>query len=156
MAIQKSVSERWQAATGIALTEGYGMTEASPVVSVNPLTGGKIGTIGLPLPSTEVRIVAEDGTVLGIGEVGELQVRGPQVMLGYYKQPLETAKVLKDGWLCTGDIGTMDKDGYFRIVDRLKDMILVTGSTIVLMYRLGRGPRPSARATRFSVEELMV
>ena len=130
MAVQKPVAERWQQVTGIALTEGYGMTEASPVVSVNPLTGGKIGTIGLPIPSTEVRIVDEDGVVQPVGGVGELQVRGPQVMLGYYKQPLDTAQVLKDGWLCTGDIGTMDEEGYFRIVDRLKDMILVSGFNV--------------------------
>lgn len=104
------------------------MTEASPVVSVNPIDGsGKIGSIGLPVPSTEVRIVDEAGNVLPAGHTGEIQVKGPQVMLGYYNQPEETAKTIEDGWLHTGDIGMMDEDGYFRVVDRKKDMVIVSG-----------------------------
>lgn len=131
MAIQRSVNDRWKEVTGRNLVEGYGMTEASPAVSVNPIDGsGRIGTIGMPIPSTELRIVDENGNPLPPGEEGEIQVRGPQVMLGYYNQPEETAKVIRDGWLCTGDIGLMEKDGYFRVVDRKKDMILVSGFNV--------------------------
>lgn len=128
MAIQKSVNDRWRELTGRNLIEGYGMTEASPVVSVNPIDGsGRIGTIGLPVPSTDVRVVDEQGIIHGIGHVGEIQVRGPQVMAGYYNNPLETANVLHEGWLSTGDIGLIEEDGYLRIVDRKKDMITVSG-----------------------------
>jgi long-chain acyl-CoA synthetase len=130
MAVQKPVAERWQAATGIAITEGYGMTESAPVASVNPLNGGKIGTIGLPVPSTEMRIVDENDNPLPQGETGEIQIRGPQVMKGYYNRPDETEKTIRNGWLCTGDVGIMDEQGYFRIVDRLKDMILVSGFNV--------------------------
>lgn len=128
MSIQKSVNDRWFELTGRNLVEGYGMTEASPVVSVNPIDGsGKIGSIGMPVPSTEVRIVDENGVVQPVGGQGEIQVRGPQVMLGYYNKPEETADTIRDGWLCTGDIGVMDEDGYFKVVDRKKDMIVVSG-----------------------------
>ncbi|TXB61447.1 AMP-binding protein [Phaeodactylibacter luteus] len=131
MAVQRSVAESWQKLTGCQLSEGYGMTESSPVVSVNPLDGtGRIGTIGLPVPSTDVRIVDQQGNVLGYEQPGELQVRGPQVMKGYYNRPEETAKTLKEGWLCTGDIATLDADGFLRIVDRQKDMILVSGFNV--------------------------
>lgn len=132
MAIQKSVAEKWQEVTGCPLTEGYGMTESSPLISVNPLDGtGKTGSIGLPVSSTEIRIVKEDGTLATFGEEGEIQCRGPQVMKGYYNQPEETSKtVTADGWLCTGDIGKMDEDGYMYIVDRKKDMILVSGFNV--------------------------
>lgn len=131
MAIQRSVNDRWKEVTGRDLVEGYGMTEASPAISVNPIDGsGRIGTIGMPIPSTDVRIVDNDGNVLPQGQVGEIQVKGPQVMLGYYNKPDETAKTIKDGWLCTGDIGLMEEDGYFRIVDRKKDMILVSGFNV--------------------------
>ncbi len=130
MAVQKTVAERWLAATKVRITEGYGMTESAPVISVNPLDGGRVGTIGLPVPSTEVRIADENDNALAQGEIGEIQVRGPQVMLGYYKRPDETEKTIRNGWLCTGDIGSMDADGYFRIVDRLKDMILVSGFNV--------------------------
>lgn len=131
MALQSSVAERWKSLTGCGLSEGYGMTEASPVVSLNPIDGnGKPGSIGLPVPSTDVRIVDESGRVCGFGEIGEIQVRGPQVMLGYLDRPDETAKTIVDGWLCTGDIGSMDSDGYFRIVDRKKDMIIVSGFNV--------------------------
>ena len=128
MAIQRSVSDNWKEVTGNHLVEGYGMTEASPVVSVNPIDGtARIGTIGMPVPSTEVRIVDEEGHVQPIGQPGEIQVKGPQVMLGYFNKPEETAKTIRNGWLCTGDIGVMDEDGYFRVVDRKKDMIIVSG-----------------------------
>lgn len=131
MAIQKSVNDEWLAVTGKNLIEGYGMTEASPVVSVNPIDGkGKIGSIGMPVPSTDVRIMGENGSLMPQGEPGEIQVQGPQVMLGYFNQPEETAKTIRDGWLCTGDIGVMDEDGYFKVVDRKKDMILVSGFNV--------------------------
>jgi len=131
MAVQKAVAERWKEVTGCQLSEGYGMTESSPVVSVNPLDGrGRLGSIGLPVPSTDVRIVSEDGIIQGTDHPGEIQVKGPQVMKGYYNKPDETAKILKDDWLSTGDIGIMDADGFFRIVDRKKDMILVSGFNV--------------------------
>ncbi|MCI5056793.1 MAG: AMP-binding protein, partial [Flavobacteriales bacterium] len=132
MAVQKAVAERWQDLTGCILSEGYGMTEASPVVSCNPFNeNSQIGTIGLPVPSTDLRIIDEDGNVLPKGEVGEIQARGPQVMKGYYNRPEETAKVLNsEGWLSTGDIGMMLDKGFFKIVDRKKDMILVSGFNV--------------------------
>lgn len=131
MAIQTAVAEKWKTVTGCPLCEGYGMTEASPVVSLNPLDGsGRQGTIGLPVPSTDVRIIADDGRVCGPNEIGEIQVKGPQVMKGYYNKPDETANTIREGWLCTGDIGLMEEDGYFRIVDRKKDMILVSGFNV--------------------------
>lgn len=131
MALQKAVSSRWQQVTGTIISEGYGMTEASPVVTCNPIDGSaRIGSIGLPLPSTDVRVVSEEGVVLPHGEIGELQVKGPQVMKGYYNKYVETENVFKDGWLSTGDIASMDVDGYFKIVDRKKDMILVSGFNV--------------------------
>ncbi|MFQ5445435.1 MAG: AMP-binding protein [Saprospiraceae bacterium] len=131
MAVQKAVAEQWHKVTGHPLVEGYGMTESSPVASVNPLDGsGKLGTIGLPLPSTDMRIVDEKGRPLPHGEVGEIQIKGPQVMKGYYNRPEATAGAIRDGWLCTGDIGLMHADGYFQIVDRKKDMILVSGFNV--------------------------
>ena len=131
MAVQRPVAEAWQRVTGCFLSEGYGMTEASPVVSVNPLDGtGRLGTIGLPLPSTDVRIIDDQGNVLGAEQVGEIQVKGPQVMKGYYNRPDETNKTLQGEWLNTGDIGKMQPDGFFQIVDRKKDMILVSGFNV--------------------------
>lgn len=131
MAVQKAVAEKWQKVTGKPLVEGFGMTESSPVASVNPLDGsGKLGTIGLPVPSTDMRIVDDNGNPLPQGETGEIQVKGPQVMKGYYNRPDATAQTIKDGWLCTGDIGMMHPDGYFQIVDRKKDMILVSGFNV--------------------------
>ena len=132
MAVQRVVAEQWKKITGCALSEGYGMTESSPVASSNPVTsGGKIGTIGMPLPSTDMRIVDDNGQPLGIDEIGEIQIKGPQVMKGYYNRPEDTAACLSaDGWLSTGDIGAMDSEGYFRIVDRKKDMILVSGFNV--------------------------
>ncbi|MBX2927945.1 MAG: AMP-binding protein [Saprospiraceae bacterium] len=131
MAVQKPVAERWQQVTGCFLSEGYGMTESSPVITANPFDGsGRLGTIGLPFPSTDVRIVNEVGSVMGVGEIGEIQCKGPQVMKGYYNRPESTADTIQNGWLCTGDIGLMEADGYFRIVDRKKDMILVSGFNV--------------------------
>jgi long-chain acyl-CoA synthetase len=131
MAVQKAVAEKWNAVTGCYLAEGYGMTETSPCASVNPVDGtGRLGTIGMPLPSTEMRIISEAGEALAMGETGEIQIKGPQVMLGYYNRPEATAESIKDGWMSTGDIGLMDADGYFKIVDRKKDMILVSGFNV--------------------------
>ena len=131
MAVQKTVGEKWQNITGCPMAEGYGMTETSPCATVNPADGtGRLGTIGLPLPSTDVRIVNDDGVPLSIGETGEIQIKGPQVMLGYYNRPEATAESIKDGWMITGDIGLMDADGFFKIVDRKKDMILVSGFNV--------------------------
>ncbi len=131
MAVQRAVAERWKEVTGCPLSEGYGMTESSPVVTVNPIDGsGRLGTIGLPVPSTDVRIVDEEGKPLPAGERGEIQVKGPQVMKGYYNRIEETNNTIRDGWLCTGDIGKMSEDGYFEIVDRKKDMILVSGFNV--------------------------
>lgn len=132
MAVQKSVALKWKEVTGNSLCEGYGLTEASPVVSVNPFNEKvRLGSIGIPIPSTDVRVVDEAGNVLGYNEVGELQVKGAQVMKGYYKRPDETAKVLvEDGWLKTGDMALIEPDGYLKIVDRKKDMILVSGFNV--------------------------
>jgi long-chain acyl-CoA synthetase len=133
MAIQRAVAEKWQQVTGCQLTEGYGMTESSPVLCVNPVDDTmRIGTIGMPVPSTDVRIVDEKGDPLPPGpeHTGEIQARGPQIMKGYWQRPDATAETIKDGWLCTGDIGFMHADGYFQIVDRKKDMILVSGFNV--------------------------
>ena len=135
MALQKIVAEKWLAATGCAATEGYGLSETSPVLSSNLLVGeNRIGTIGIPWPSTAMRILREDGTWADLGEVGEICAAGPQVMLGYLNRPDETAQVIfeKDGlrWFKTGDLGFEDADGYFKIVDRKKDMILVSGFNV--------------------------
>ena len=131
MAVQRSVAEQWQKVTGCFLSEGYGMTESSPVVSVNPLDGtGRLGTIGLPVSSTDVRIVDEIGNVLGYNQPGELQVKGPQVMKGYYNRPDETAKTVLGEWLATGDMAMIDEEGFLQIVDRKKDMILVSGFNV--------------------------
>lgn len=132
MAVQRAVAERWRRVTGVPLLEAYGLTETSPAVCVNPLDLEDFnGSIGLPLPSTEVSIRSEDGEFLAVGEVGEICVRGPQVMRGYWNKPEETAFVLDEkGWLKTGDIGLMDEQGYVRIVDRKKDMILVSGFNV--------------------------
>ncbi len=127
------VQEKFEAVTGGRVSEGYGLTEASPVTHCNPVHGRrKLGTIGLPFPSTEARIVdlPTGEQILGPGEIGELCVRGPQVMAGYWNRPDETASALRDGWLYTGDIATMDEEGYFRIVDRLKDLIIVGGLNV--------------------------
>lgn len=131
MALQSAIAEKWKAITGCYLTEGYGLTEASPVVSLNPIDGkGKNGSVGLPVPSTEVKIIDESGRSCGPNEVGEILVKGPQIMLGYYNRQDETDKAIIDGWLYTGDIGYMDTDGFFFVVDRKKDMINVSGFNV--------------------------
>jgi len=131
MAVQTAVAQKWKSITGIALSEGYGMTESSPVASVNCIDGSaRLGSVGIPVPSTVMRIVDEAGNPLPPGEVGEIQIKGPQVMKGYYNKFEETEKTIKDGWLTTGDMGLMEEDGYFKIVDRKKDMILVSGFNV--------------------------
>ncbi|MEM7376309.1 MAG: AMP-binding protein [Pseudomonadota bacterium] len=132
MAVQRAVAERWQEVTGIPLIEAYGLTETSPAATINPMSQTEFnGSIGLPISSTEVCVRNEDGETLGIGETGELCIRGPQVMAGYWRRPEETAKVLdEDGWLRTGDVARMDEQGFCYIVDRLKDMILVSGFNV--------------------------
>ncbi len=132
MAVQRAVAERWKKATGCTLVEAYGLTETSPAVCINPLNLKEYnGSIGLPISSTDVALWSDDGKVLPVGETGELMVRGPQVMKGYWNRPDETAKVLAaDGWLHTGDIARMDENGYFYLVDRKKDMILVSGFNV--------------------------
>ena len=131
MALHASVSERWRKVTGTPIVEGYGLTESAPVLTFNPLGGnGKDGTIGIPIPSTLVKVVSEKGADVSDGEPGEIIAQGPQIMLGYWNQPDETAATLKGGWLRTGDIATRDADGYFTIVDRKKDMILVSGFNV--------------------------
>ena len=131
-ATQRTVAEQWQQVTGKPLLEGFGLTECSPTVSVNPYNTNEFrGGIGFPLPSTEVSIRNEEGVELPIGQPGELCVRGPQVMKGYWQRPQETAAVMTaDGFLRTGDIAVMEIDGYMKIVDRIKDMILVSGFNV--------------------------
>ena len=132
MAVQRTVAQRWQDLTGTVITEGYGLSETSPVASCNtPLATEFTGSIGLPLPDTEMCIRDEEGKDLAVGEIGEIYIRGPQVMRGYWQQEAETQNVLgADGFFRTGDIGVMDEAGYFRIVDRKKDMILVAGFNV--------------------------
>ncbi|MCP3103203.1 AMP-binding protein [Myxococcus sp. K15C18031901] len=132
MALRTSVARRWREVTGKDILEGYGLTEASPVVSVNPPhLPPRVGTIGVPLPGTEVRILDDALKPVPAGESGELAVRGPQVMQGYWKQPAETAKVITpEGWLLTGDIARVDADGYIQIVDRKKEIIVVSGFNV--------------------------
>jgi long-chain acyl-CoA synthetase len=132
MAVHESVAEKWKEVTGTTLTEAYGLTEASPGITMNPLDLEEHrGSIGVPLPSTEVCIRDETGYDLPIGSAGELCVRGPQVMKGYWKRPTETEKVMTpDGFLRTGDVATMDEKGFFRVIDRIKDMILVSGFNV--------------------------
>jgi long-chain acyl-CoA synthetase len=131
MAVQRPVAEKWAEVTGTVLLEGYGLTECSPVVTVNPpqLEAYK-GSIGMPLPSTDIRLMDEDGNDVPMGEPGEMWVKGPQVMQGYLNRPEATNEILKDGWLATGDIAKADDMGYFYIVDRKKDMILVSGFNV--------------------------
>jgi long-chain acyl-CoA synthetase len=132
MAVQRAVAERWREVTGTPLVEAYGLTETSPAACINPFDiEGFNGCIGLPISSTECGVMDDDGNLLAQGEVGELVVRGPQVMKGYWQRPEETAKVLtEDGWLRTGDVAMMTPEGFFKIVDRKKDMILVSGFNV--------------------------
>ena len=132
MAVQSSVAERWKKMTGVALLEGYGLTETSPCACMNPLhLEDYTGAVGVPMPSTECRVVDDAGNALPVDTPGEICIRGPQVMRGYWNRPEETAAVLDDeGWLRSGDIAEMDSNGFFRIVDRKKDMILVSGFNV--------------------------
>lgn len=131
MAVQRAVAKRWEDTTGVALAEGYGLSETSPVLTCNPIDGTeRIGTIGMPMPSTELKCIDEEGNEVKIGEPGEIVAKGPQVMPGYWKREDETAKAFIDGWFKTGDIGIEDEDGFFSIVDRKKDMINVSGFNV--------------------------
>jgi long-chain acyl-CoA synthetase len=132
MAVQQAVNDKWKAATGVDIIEGYGLSETSPVATCNrsDLTGFT-GTIGLPVPSTDIAILDDDGMPVPLGERGEIAIRGPQVMAGYWNRPDETAKVMTaDGFFKSGDVGIMDANGYVKIVDRKKDMILVSGFNV--------------------------
>ncbi|MGA2551133.1 MAG: long-chain-fatty-acid--CoA ligase [Burkholderiaceae bacterium] len=132
MAVQKAVADQWMAATGCPIVEGYGLSETSPSATCNPVNAREYsGTIGLPLPSTEITIRDDEGHDVPLGQSGEICIRGPQVMAGYWNRPEETAKVMyADGYFKSGDIGIMDSNGYTRIVDRKKDMILVSGFNV--------------------------
>ena len=131
MAVQAPVAERWVKITGNHLLEGYGLTECAPMVTSSPYTQTEYnGSIGVPAPSTDVKLVNDDGETVAQGEAGELWVKGPQVMMGYYNRPEATAEVMSDGWFKTGDIATMDENGMFKIVDRKKDMIIVSGFNV--------------------------
>lgn len=131
MAVQRPVAEKWEEVTKTRLLEGYGLTECAPLVSICPYNQAHYsGNIGLPAPSTEIRIVREDGSEADIGEAGEMWVKGPQVMKGYFNRQEATDEILKDGWLATGDVACMDENGFFKIVDRKKDMIIVSGFNV--------------------------
>jgi len=132
MALQKVVAEKWQKMTNSPLVEGYGLTETSPLATCNPIDGtDKVGTIGLPAPSTDIMLADDDGKPVAIGEPGEIWIKGPQVMKGYWHKPEETAKMITpEGWLKSGDVGVMDEQGFTKIVDRKKDMILVSGFNV--------------------------
>ncbi|MEN1940512.1 long-chain fatty acid--CoA ligase [Luteimonas sp. MJ246] len=132
MAVQRSVAERWKKITGVTLIEAYGLTETSPAACINPMDLGEYnGAIGLPIPSTDACVKDEEGRMLPVGEIGELCIRGPQVMRGYWHRPEDTAAAIDaDGWLHTGDMARMDEGGFFYIVDRKKDMILVSGFNV--------------------------
>ena len=132
MAVQRAVAEKWKKVTGVTLVEAYGLTETSPAACINPMNLHDYnGAIGLPVPSTDACLKDDDGNIVPLGEVGELCIKGPQVMKGYWQRPEETAKVMDaDGWLHTGDMAKMDENGFFYIVDRKKDMILVSGFNV--------------------------
>jgi long-chain acyl-CoA synthetase len=132
MAVQKAVSDKWQKVTGLAIAEGYGLSETSPTATCNPANIHEFnGTIGLPVPSTEIAILDDDGHAVPLGQPGEIAIRGPQVMAGYWNRSEETAKVMTpDGYFKSGDVGVMDENGFVRIVDRKKDMILVSGFNV--------------------------
>jgi long-chain acyl-CoA synthetase len=130
-ALQGAVAERWKRVTGVPITEGYGLTETSPCVSFNAQRERVVlDSIGIPVPGTAVRLVDDDGRGVPLGQPGELMVRGPQVMQGYWQRPDETAKVMRDGWFHTGDIAVMDEHGWFKIVDRKKDLVIVSGFNV--------------------------
>jgi len=131
MAVQDAVAEEWEKRTGVPLLEAYGLSETSPAATVNPIDGThRRGTIGLPMPNTDVKILDDAGNALGVGEVGEISIKGPQVMKGYWNKDEETEKCFEGEYFRTGDIGLMEDDGFFRIVDRKKEMILVSGFNV--------------------------
>jgi long-chain acyl-CoA synthetase len=130
MAVQRSVAEHWKRVTGNVLTQAWGLTETSPAACINPFGADFNGSIGLPIASTEISIRDDAGNDLGIDKVGEICIRGPQVMKGYWNRPDETEKVMLGDWLRTGDIGRLDAAGYVFIEDRKKDMILVSGFNV--------------------------
>ena len=130
MALQDAVAHKWEAITGKPVLQGYGLTETSPVLTFNPLGKTRDGSIGIPIPGTMVVCLDDDGNPVAQGESGEIAAKGPQIMAGYWKNPKETDNVMHNGYFLTGDIGIMDKDGYFRIVDRKKDMIVVSGFNV--------------------------
>jgi long-chain acyl-CoA synthetase len=132
MAVQQAVNDKWKALTGTNIIEGYGLSETAPVATCNRCdVPGFTGTIGLPVPSTDIAIIDDDGRALPVGSIGEIAIRGPQVMAGYWNRPDETAKVMTaDGFFRSGDVGVMDDNGYVKIVDRKKDMILVSGFNV--------------------------
>ncbi|AWB57704.1 AMP-binding protein [Colwellia sp. Arc7-D] len=131
MSVQRPVAELWEKVTGTRLLEGYGLTECAPLVTMSPYNQESYnGTIGIPASSTDIRLIGDDGEEVALGQPGEMWVKGPQVMKGYYNRQEATDEVLKDGWLATGDIATMDENGFFTIVDRKKDMIIVSGFNV--------------------------
>lgn len=131
MSVQRPVAELWEKVTKTRLLEGYGLTECAPLVTMSPFNQQNYnGSIGVPVSSTDIRLIGDDGQEVALGEPGEMWVKGPQVMKGYHNRPDATAEVLKDGWLATGDIATMDENGFFKIVDRKKDMINVSGFNV--------------------------
>ncbi len=130
MAMQTAVAECWHEVTQSPLLEGYGLTETSPVLSFNPLARNRAGSVGVPLSSTQIACIDDNGNLLPIGEIGEVVAKGPQVMQGYWQQPEETMATFHDGWLRTGDIGKLDQDGYLHIIDRKKDVIIVSGFNV--------------------------
>lgn len=130
MALQNAVAERWEEITGAPILQGYGLTETAPVLTFNPLGKTRPGTIGIPVPSTQLACLDDEGRPVAPGQPGEIAAKGPQVMTGYWNKPEETQKTMRDGWFLTGDIGVMDKDGYFTIVDRKKDMVVVSGFNV--------------------------
>jgi len=131
MAVQPAIAKEWKQKTGMAILQGYGLTETSPAAVICPMSSEFTGTIGLPLPSTEIMITNDDGNPLPIGDAGEICIRGPQVMEGYWQRPAETAEAISpDGWFRSGDIGYFDEDGYIYIEDRKKDMIIVSGFNV--------------------------
>lgn len=131
MAMQVKVAEDWEKLTGVRICEGYGLTETSPAVTMNPLSDIRVGTIGMPIPNTQLKTISDDGQITALGEPGELCVKGPQLMKGYWQRPEATAEIINaEGWLMTGDIAVIQPDGYVKIVDRKKDMILVSGFNV--------------------------
>jgi long-chain acyl-CoA synthetase len=130
MALTESAARQWEATTGCAVLEGYGLTESSPVLTINPYGHARLGTIGIPVANTDIRIVDDNGMAQSPGSAGELCAKGPQVMRGYWQRDLATHETIIDGWLHTGDVAIVDEDGFIRIVDRKKDMIIVSGFNV--------------------------